>query len=74
MLDTEWNDEARSLLFWILCAGNRLISHEMGRTPVILHDITTEYPFHPLDSSAAANFCRLCCLLPVEDTMIFRVS
>ena len=66
-MDTGWDDEVRSLMFWILCAGNRLISHELGRTPVILHDITTEFPFRISDSSAAATFCRLCCLLPLGD-------
>jgi hypothetical protein len=67
ILDTEWNDEVRSLIFWIVCAGNRLFSHELGRTPVILHDVTTEFPFRPSDSSAAATLCRLCCLLPLGD-------
>ena len=67
-VNTQWNNEVRSYLFWIICAGNRLISHELGRSPVFLHDVTREFPFLPSDSSSAASFCRLCCLLSPGDT------
>lgn len=66
-VNPEWDGKVRSLLFWIASAGNRLISHELGRSPVILQDTTTEFPFHISDSTAAANLCRLCCLLPLGD-------
>ncbi|KAH8703713.1 hypothetical protein BGW36DRAFT_334627 [Talaromyces proteolyticus] len=62
-----WNAESCSYLFWVVCAGNRLISHEMGRTPVILLGVTRQFPFAPTDKSNAAMLAHLGCKLPLTD-------
>jgi Fungal specific transcription factor domain/Fungal Zn(2)-Cys(6) binuclear cluster domain len=62
-----WGAQARSCLFWIICAGNRLSSHELGRSPVILHGVTRKFPFPLSDKSGAAILCRLGCSLPLKD-------
>lgn len=63
---SEWGDKAKSNLFWIICSGNRLFAHELGRSPVRIHEVTREFPYLPSDNSGVASFCRLCCLLPVS--------
>jgi hypothetical protein len=62
-----WGEDARSYLFWIICAGNRIVSHELGRSPVQLHGVTRIFPFSPSDTSGAATLCRFGCLLPQRD-------
>ncbi|KAL5324563.1 hypothetical protein ACEPPN_009109 [Leptodophora sp. 'Broadleaf-Isolate-01'] len=64
----QWTAQAQSCLFWIVCAGNRLISHELGRSPVVIQKVTREYPFPLSDTSSPAILCRLCCTLPIKDT------
>lgn len=44
-----WAAEARSCLFWIVSATNRLSSHEIGRSPVILQGVTRRFPYTPSD-------------------------
>jgi hypothetical protein len=63
-----WAAEARSCLFWIVSAANRLSSHEIGRSPVILQGVTRRFPYKPSDNSAAASFCQLGCVLPLKET------
>ncbi|KAJ5812073.1 hypothetical protein N7474_008374 [Penicillium riverlandense] len=63
----QWDNDAISCMFWIICAGNRLVSHELGRSPVVLHGVTQKFPFSPSDTDGAAILCRLGCLLPVID-------
>ncbi len=60
-----WNDDTRSLLFWLISAGNRLSSHELGRTPVVLQGVTRVFPFSASDTSTIATFCRVAHLLPL---------
>jgi hypothetical protein len=62
-----WNSTACGNLFWMACAGNRLISHELGRTPVILHGVTRKFPFACRDESNAAILTYLGCFLPLTD-------
>ncbi|KAH7408839.1 hypothetical protein BKA64DRAFT_383101 [Cadophora sp. MPI-SDFR-AT-0126] len=62
-----WTAQVQSCLFWTVCAGNRLISHELGRSPVIIQKVTREYPFPLSDTSSSAVLCRLCCTLPIRD-------
>ena len=62
----EWNDEARSRLFWLISAGNRISSHELGRTPIMLQGITRKFLFAASDTSSIAIFCRVIHILPLE--------
>jgi hypothetical protein len=62
-----WAAEARSCLFWIVSATNRLSSHEIGRSPVILQGVTRRFPYTPSDKSAAASLCQLGRLLPLKE-------
>lgn len=63
----QWDNDAISCMFWIICSGNRLVSHELGRSPVVLHGVTRKFPFSSSDTSGAAILCRLSCLLPVKE-------
>lgn len=62
-----WDYDAISCMFWIICAGNRILSHELGRSPAVLHGVTRKFPFSPSDTSGAAILCRLSCLLPMKE-------
>ncbi|CRG89209.1 Protein RDR1 [Talaromyces islandicus] len=63
-----WNSAACEKLFWMVCAGNKLISHELGRTPVILHGVTRKFPPAYRDASnPAAILTHLGCFLPLTD-------
>jgi hypothetical protein len=63
-----WAAEARCCLFWIVSAANRLLSHDIGRSPVVLQGVTRRFPYTPADKSVAASFCQLGCLLPLKET------
>jgi hypothetical protein len=62
----EWNPQATACLFWMICTMNRIMSYELGRTPVHLREVTQKFPFAASDNSSAANFCRLGQLLPLD--------
>jgi hypothetical protein len=62
-----WSAEARSCMFWIVCAANRITSHEIGRSPVILQGVTRRFPYTPSEKSAAASLCQLGCSLPLKE-------
>lgn len=61
-----WSAEACSCLFWMTCAVNSFLSHELGRSPVLLHEVTRKIPFPLSDNSGAAVVCRLGSLLPLK--------
>jgi hypothetical protein len=66
-MTNQWNNDAISCMFWIICAGNRLVSHELGRSPVVLHGVTRKIPFSSSNTGGAAILCRLSCLLPIRE-------
>ena len=66
-----WGIEARSCLFWIVCAANRFLSYDIGRSPVVLQGVTRKFPYTLADRSAAASFCQLGCSLPLKEMSSF---
>lgn len=65
--DATYGPDTVACLFWIICAGNRVLSHELGRSPVQLHDVTRKFPFPLSDKSPTASLARLGCILPLTD-------
>ena len=63
----EWTAQARACLFWMTCTANRIMSYELGRTPVRIRGVTQKFPFDALDNSSPACLCRLGQLLPLDD-------
>jgi hypothetical protein len=64
--ETDWSPEHLSILFWMTCAANRLFSHELGRSPIILQGANRPFPFRASDMSASASMCKLGFFLPLK--------
>jgi Fungal specific transcription factor domain len=65
--------DTRKVLFWMICAMNRMFSYDLGRTPVYIHQVSTAFPFSDSDRSGTAILCRLGRFLP-EHRVSFNIG